>query len=132
LVRGGIPISFMKINAASGPGRRFNLGRSMLAKPPNGRRATEYLHASRAAVIWLNPWRPRNLTIHTGSKTTSTGCSGGIISVIAARWWIDAKAAPHIASAARVLAGATPDASAAPAALHQYVAAVMTLARSGA
>jgi hypothetical protein len=51
----------MKINAAYGPGRRFNLGRSMLAKPPNGRRAAEYLHASRAAAIWLNPWRRRNL-----------------------------------------------------------------------
>jgi len=28
LVRGGIPIPFMKINAASGPRLRFNLGRS--------------------------------------------------------------------------------------------------------
>jgi hypothetical protein len=33
LVRGGIPIPFMKINAASGPRLRFNLGRSTLAKP---------------------------------------------------------------------------------------------------
>ena len=39
LVRGGIPIPLMKINAASGPGRRFNLARSMLAKAPNRKRA---------------------------------------------------------------------------------------------
>jgi len=41
----------MKINAASGPGRRFNLGRSMLAKLPNRKLALEYLAASGALPI---------------------------------------------------------------------------------
>jgi hypothetical protein len=80
----------MKNNAASGPGRRFNLGRSMLAKPPSRRRATEYLHASRAAAIWLILGDEGFCTIHTDSKTTRNGCSGGITSAIAARWWIAA------------------------------------------
>jgi hypothetical protein len=51
LVRGGISIPFHEINAASGPGLRFNLGRSMLAKPPNIKRAVEYLAASGAVSI---------------------------------------------------------------------------------
>jgi hypothetical protein len=51
LVRGGIPIPLHEINAASGPGLRFNLGRSMLAKPPNRKRALEYLAASGAVPI---------------------------------------------------------------------------------
>jgi hypothetical protein len=63
----------MKNNAASGPGRRFNLGGSMLAKPPGRRRATEYLHASRAAAIWLILGDEGFCTIHTASKTTSNG-----------------------------------------------------------
>jgi hypothetical protein len=49
--RGGIRIPFMKINAASGPGRSFNLGRSMLAEAPNRKRALEYLAASGAVPI---------------------------------------------------------------------------------
>jgi hypothetical protein len=46
----------MKINAASGLGRRFNFGRSMLAKPPNRKRAAEYLVAVVAndgcRIVW--------------------------------------------------------------------------------
>jgi hypothetical protein len=41
----------MKINAASGPGRSFDLGRSMLAEAPNRKRALEYLAASGAVPI---------------------------------------------------------------------------------
>jgi hypothetical protein len=55
LVRGGIPIPFMKINAASGPGLRCNLGRSMLAKPPNRKRALEYLLALGAVTMECLP-----------------------------------------------------------------------------
>jgi hypothetical protein len=45
----------MKINAASGPGRRFNLGRSMLAKAPKRKRSLEYLATSSA--LTFSAWK---------------------------------------------------------------------------
>jgi hypothetical protein len=68
LVRGGIPIPFMKINAASGPGLRFNLGRSMLAKPSNRKRAVEYLAASGVVPISVNE-RDGVCSIRAGGKS---------------------------------------------------------------
>jgi hypothetical protein len=64
----------MKINAASGPGLRFNLGRSMLAKPPNRKRALEYLVALGAVTMERLPGSslPDELRAR-GYEVTATG-----------------------------------------------------------
>ena len=97
MVRGGIPIPFMKINAASGPRLRFNLGRSILAKPPNRKRALEYLAASGAV--------PNSVIERDGMCSTIRAGRDGL----SAQWWLDRQKAVPIARAARRFAGANPD-----------------------
>ena len=74
----------------------------MLARSPNRKRATEYLHASGAVPIAVIE-RDGVCSISTCSKITGT---------VAARWWTDKRIAARMTREARRLAGDRPGAEA--------------------
>jgi hypothetical protein len=93
----------------------------MLARSPNRKRATEYLHASGAAAIWIIE---RDKSDGTDTFSITTGSKGGAGARITSTWWTTAAMAPRVASAARRLAGPAPDL---PAALEAVARSAGTL-----
>jgi hypothetical protein len=87
---------------------------AMQAKAPNRKRAEQYLAASGAVPIAIF-LRGEGCSIHTGSKITGT---------VVARWWIAARDAPRVSTAARQGAGANPDVSTATATLARAAASL--------
>jgi hypothetical protein len=86
----------------------------MLARSPNRKAAAAYLAASGAVPI----------TIFLSEKGTSITTASQITGTVAARWWITAAMASPVATAARTLAGADPNVSAATAALARAAASL--------
>ena len=86
----------------------------MLAKPPNRKRALEYLEASGAVPITIIE-RDGVCTIHAGGKSETVS---DIISTV----WLAEQDAARVAREARRLAGDSPDASQATAALARSAA----------
>src|SRR5438128_1739844 len=88
----------------------------MLAKPPSRKRALEYLAASGAVPITITE-RDGVCSIHAGGKSDKMS---DIISTV----WLDERDAPRVAREARRLAGDSPDASTATAALARSAASI--------
>lgn len=101
----------------------------MPTKAPNRKRAVEYLRASGAVPISIIE-RDSVCSIHAGK----------ISGTVAARWWLNARDAPRVATDARSLAGRDPDVSAASAAVARSAAVLkatltpddVAIARAGA